>query len=73
MAEPSPPAKRVPKAAVFLVLLAQVVGTLALVGYAFWALWAEHRGDGLLYLSLGVLWFMLSSWRLRWLLNPKPA
>ncbi|HLE47708.1 MAG TPA: hypothetical protein VI818_05370 [Candidatus Thermoplasmatota archaeon] len=72
MPDPSPAAKAAPRAAVFLLLLFQVVGTIALVSYGWWKLWEEDRGDGLLYLSLGVLWFMLTSWRLRWLLHPKP-
>ena len=67
--------KTVPKAALFLVLVLQVVGTCALLAYAFWLLMLDqpNRGDGLLYLSLGILWFMLLSWRVRWLMRPKPA
>ncbi|MBI2077488.1 MAG: hypothetical protein HYT80_03830 [Euryarchaeota archaeon] len=72
---PEPPARVTTpsKAAAIVLLVLQVVGTGAMLVYGTWELWNERRGDGLLYLSLSVLWFMLLSWRLRWLLNPKPA
>jgi hypothetical protein len=67
------PSRSPNKPLAFLLLFLVVGGSLVLIGMGTWLLLHEDRLAGFAWFSLGLVWFLFSSWILRAVLKPGPT